>query len=228
MVDDLQVKVATCCRMMEWLGLMDFNGHVSARLPDTDYIYINSYGKSRCTLTPEDIIRVDLQGRVVSEGTRAPSEIPLHTSIYRMRPDVQAVAHIHSPMVIILSIANKKIIPVVGQGSIFPVSGVPVYDDSRLINSTERGEAMARTLGRERAVVLRAHGATVVGESVEAVFFASFCLEDNAGKLFAAYQIGQPKALPSDEIEEGKSVFYTERVYNKAWSYYHDKTGINF
>ena len=227
MSDDLQVKLATCCRMMEWLGLINYSGHVSARLPDTDYIYINSYGKSRYSLSPEDIIKVDLQGRVVDKDARIPSETPLHTTIYQKRPDVQAIAHIHSPMVITLSIANKKIIPIVGSASGFPLSGVPVYDDSRLINTTERGEAVAKVLGQERAVILRAHGAAVVGESVEAVFFISYCLENNAQKLFAVYKIGQPQLLRSEEIEEGKKI-YIPRIYNKAWSYYRDRAGISF
>ena len=226
MSNDLQVKIATCCRMMEWMGFMDLHGHVSARLPDTDYVYINSWGKSRCSLTPEDVIKVNLEGKVFNKGDRAPSETHLHTAIYRMRPDVKAVAHFHSPMAVILSIAGKKIIPVLGYGAIFPLSGVPVYDDSRLADTMERAEAVAKVLGQERAVVLNAHGVVVAEQSVEGVFFASLCLEDNAKKLFSVYQIGQPQVLPSEELEDylGR---YTERVFSKAWSYYRDKAGVS-
>ena len=130
-------------------------------------------------------------------------------------------------MVIILSVADKKIVPVISRGSIFPPSGVPVYHDSRLINTPERAEEVARIMGQGRAVILRAHGAVVSEGSIEGVFFASLCLEDNAKKLYASLQIGQPGVLRSEEIEEYQSD-YAKRPFSKAWSYYCNKAGINF
>lgn len=226
MADDLRVKLATCCRMMECFGLFDFNGHVSARLTGTDHILINSWGKSRASLTPEDIIKVDMEGRVVERGTRAPSETPLHLAIYRMRPDVQSVAHTHSPMVIALSIAQMKIVPVVSHGRRFPLTGVPVYDDCRNIDTPERALEVGRLLGPGRAVIFRGHGAVLAEPSVEGVLYTSFCLEDNAKMLFAASQMGRPQILRSEEMEEGQTG--EKGLFGKAWSYFRDKANIGF
>lgn len=235
MSENLRMKIATCNRMMEWLGLMDFNGHVSARVPDTNTILINSWGKSRSSITPKDIIRVDMQGKAMDKNVHAPKETPLHVAIYRERPDVRAVSHIHSPMVIILSIINQKIIPVTPHGTIFPLSGVPVYNDSRLIDSLERGTKVARKLGEGRAVILRAHGAAVAEKSIEGLFYVSFCLEDNAQKLYWALKVGRPRVLRGEEIDEYKNAYskrlnseHPEREFTKAWSYYRDKANVDF
>jgi ribulose-5-phosphate 4-epimerase/fuculose-1-phosphate aldolase len=235
MIDELKVKIATCNRMMEWLGLMDFNGHVSARVPNTDTILINSWGKSRSSITPKDIIRVDLQGKVMDRNAQAPKETPLHVAVYRERPDVRAVSHMHSPMVIILSVIHQKIIPVTPHGTMFPQSGVPVYNDSRLIDTMERGTKVARKLGKGRAVILRAHGAVVAERSIEGVFYVSFCLEDNAQKLYWALNVGRPRVLRGEELDEYKKAYnrrlnseHPEREFTKAWSYYRDKAKITF
>lgn len=62
---------------------------------------------------------------------------------------------------------------------------------------------------------------------VEAVFFTSYCQENNAKKLYVTNEIGQPQMLRSDEIEEGRERF-NERRFNMLRSYYYDKTGIDF
>lgn len=83
-------------------------------------------------------------------------------------------------------------------------------------------------LGQGRAVILRSHGALVAEKSVEGLFLASYCLEDNAKKLFDVYQLGQPQVQSSEEIEEYQNDVYTDRLFSKAWSYYRSKANISF
>lgn len=76
-------------------GIMDFNGHMSARMPGSDHLFINAREVSRVSVRSEDIVTVDSSGRqVAGEGT-PPSETPIHTRIYAARPDVHSVAHLH-------------------------------------------------------------------------------------------------------------------------------------
>lgn len=220
----LRVEVATCCRLLEYLGLIDFSGHVSARIPGTDAILINSWGRSRCKVEPQDIVKANLAGESLVEGARVPSEIHIHTAIYRRRQEVGAVAHLHPPATIALSVAGKEYLPVIYHGAIF-AEGVPVFDDCRHVNSRERGEALATTLGQARAAIMRGHGAVVVAETLKGVFFASVYLEDNARKLLDAYRIGEPRRLREEELEEGKGL-WREQQFEKVWTYYQEKANI--
>lgn len=223
----LRVKVAQCCRMLEYAGLIDFSGHVSARVPGTDQIFINSWGAPRCSVTPDTIIKLDLHGNVLGGRGPAPSETPIHTAIYHKRPDVLSVAHLHPPATTALFIAQKEFIPVIYHGSIFS-RGVPVYDDSRHINTGEQAARLAEILGDARVVIMRGHGCAVAAESIEGCFFASIYLEDNADKLARAYQMGVPKGLTDEELEAGSSGIWKERQFKKVWNYFLLKAGIDF
>jgi len=222
--DLLRIEVATCVRMLEYLGLIDFSGHVSCRIPGTDIVLINSWGASRCGLGPQDIAKASLKGNSLEEGIELPSEIHIHTSIYRKRADVKAIAHLHPPVTTALSAAGKVYVPVIHHGAIF-ASGVPVYDDCSHVNTVEKGDALAALLGSCRAAIMRGHGAVVVAESVMGVFFGSVYLEDNARKLMDAYKMGEPIALRQDELAVGDRI-WQQPQFEKIWTYYQEKSGI--
>jgi len=224
--DLLQIEVATCVRMLEYMGLIDFSGHVSARVPGTNTILINPYGKTRHVLGPEDITRVSTDGESLEAGARLPLEIHIHISIYRRRPDVNAIAHLHSPAVIALSAAGKEYVPVIYHGAIF-AARVPMYDDCTHVNTAEKGDSLAAILGQGRAAIMRGHGAVVVAESVKGVFLGSVYLEDNAKVLLDAYKIGKPCVLRENELQAGKRI-WRKATFEKIWEYYQEKSGISF
>lgn len=209
--------------MLESMGLIDMNGHVSVRTQgDSSRFFINSFGGSRAAIGPDDLVEADLQGSTVAGNATAPLEVFIHSAVYAARPDVQAVAHLHSPAVLSLSIAEKEIYPVVYQASCF-ADGVPVYDDARLINSLQRGEEVAAALGGHRAVILRGHGSVVAAESVKALFAACVYFERNAQHLLEAYRVGIPRRLTPEELSEGSRDLWKPRSFEKIWTYYSSK-----
>jgi len=223
--NELRIEVADCCRLFESLGMFDFSGHASARIPGADTFLMNSRDSVRSNIRPEDIIKVDLDGKSLEEGVKPPSEVFIYTAIYKLYPDVSAVAHLHSPALISLSVLGKAYVPVIARGSIFS-DGIPVLADSRLINSSERGVALAKALGPNGALMLRGHGSVVAGESIKAVFFRSYFAELNAKYQLDAYRAGQePQRLPEDEMKEADE-HYHGRLYEKVWNYFHDKAHI--
>lgn len=223
----LRAEVAACVRMLEYLNLIDFSGHVSCRIPRTETILVNPWGGKvgPHKVTPRDIVKADLDGNVLDEGGVLPTEKNIHLSIYRRRADVQAIAHLHPPVTTALSVAGRKYVPVMHHGAIFH-AGVSVHDDCRHVNSVEKGDAVATSLGALRATIMRGHGAVVVAESVKGVFFGSVYLEDNAKKLADAYAMGgEPRVLRADEIEAASGV-WAQPQFEKVWDYYKDKAGI--
>lgn len=223
--DLLRIDVATCVRMLEYLGLIDFSGHVSCRIPGMNTILINPWGASRHSLGPQDIVKASLSGEPLEEGVELPLEIHIHTSIYRRRPDVNAVTHLHPPVTTALSVAGKDYVPVIYHGAIFG-AGVSVYDDCSHVNTAEKGDSLAAVLGQGRAAIMRGHGAVIVGENIKAVFLGSVYLEDNARTLLEAYKIGEPCVLRENELQAGKRI-WRKATFEKIWTYYQEKSGIS-
>jgi L-ribulose-5-phosphate 4-epimerase len=96
------------------------------------------------------------------------------------------------------------------------------------VNTVEKGNAVAKTLGSRRAMIIRGHGAVVVAESVMGVFFGSVYLEDNAKKLADAYMMGgKPQALRADELQECKKI-WRQNQFDKIWNYYVETSGVTF
>jgi len=223
-MDDVKQLLATCCRLLETNALIDFSGHVSFRDQD-DRFLINSHGKSRFEVGPEDIVAARLDGTPAGKGYRLPSEIHIHASVYRARRDVRAIAHLHSPAVISLSVARRPIFPAIFQGTLF-ADGIPVYDDPRHVNTPARGDRLASALGSAKVVVIQSHGSVVVAENIKALFFFCIYFENNARSLLEAYHAGNPEPLAPEVQREGSDVLLNERIIDKVWDYYNSKMAL--
>jgi len=82
------------------------SGNISARV-SKEYIAITASGKHKGKLTPEDILLIDYEGKPVNGG-KPSAETLLHTTIYKLYPQVNAVVHTHSPNATVISIVEKK------------------------------------------------------------------------------------------------------------------------
>lgn len=222
---DYPMLVARAVRILTSLDLMDMNGHVSARdgqSPGT--MWINSRRASRSTLRAEDVVPVDIAtGTRIGEGAEPPSEFHIHRAIMLRRRDVGGVVHAHPDNIVTLSIVGRSLVPVTGIGSFLPESGVPTFSDSSLINTEERGEAVAELLGDGAAVVLRGHGAVIVGASVEEALARYICAEQNARIQYKAAALGEPYVLRGDELAFVRSETWTPVITAKHW-HFHEET----
>ncbi len=218
-IETLKSDLATAIRLLTAESIMDFNGHLSYRLPGTDHILINPRKVARTALRAEDIITIDLDGRSIAGG-EPPSESPIHTRVYAARPDVFSVAHIHPQYATVFGIAGKSLVPVFTAGCILPREGAPVYDDPDLIRTRAQGDAVAKTFGDARVVLLRGHGAVVVGEDIVSCFNACIWLEENAKKQLWAASLGTPRVFSDDELARVRASLLKPEVIRKTWDYY--------
>ncbi len=228
----LRETVALACRMLEHEGLIDYSGHVSARDPDGKGYWIHTLEKPRHAVTPNDVIKVSLDGDVISGRGKPPSEKPIHAEIYRARPDVGAVAHLHPLTTNSLTIAGYDFVPVVQHGAMFGEK-LPMLDDSRHLSTKEQGEKLAQVLGNYRAALIRGHGVAVVGSDMVDCFTGCVFLEDNAKHLWRALSAsgGRKESihpLRQEEIAHGLRHFdivnQRERgSAKKIWDYYLQK-----
>ena len=219
-IDDLKKKVAMACRMLFVAELVDYSGHISARIPGMDRFLINPHPISRAEVRPEDVLTFDLHGKLLEGKWNLPSELPMHSRTYRVREDVQCVAHLHNRMVVVLSMADRPLIPASNPGALFGPGPLPVYQDPALIHTNEQGDAVARTLGAADAAILRGHGSIVVGNSIEWTFAACIDLEESAARLYYASLLGPVRFYTEDEFQRVAKGRRRMPVMQKIWDHY--------
>ena len=218
----LKIKVAQAVRMLAAEGLVASSGHVSARIPGTNKVLINSRDASREVVQPEDIVTVDLDGKKIAGKDREPDEAFIHLSIYRARPDVMSVVHTHSLYATAFTIARKPMLPVCVHGAIF-ADGVPEYPEAGKVVNRQQGDALAKALGSHRAVLMRMHGAAIVGAYLEEAFTAALQLEENAQLQITASALGPVDRLTPAEVEQSNRESWTPNSIAKRWEYYREK-----
>jgi ribulose-5-phosphate 4-epimerase/fuculose-1-phosphate aldolase len=216
--------VARAVRICVAAGVMDFNGHVSARDEnDPNIMWINNRHASRSTLTAADIVPFDIAaGKRIGEGIEPPSEWYIHAEIYKRRPDVGGIVHSHPEYIRTLSAVGVRLRPVDAIGAFLPEEGAPVFDSPVLINTPTRGEAVARALGDAPALMLRQHGAVVTGFSVENAVVRMICAEANAKMQYQALQIGEPRYLHGEELKTVASEGGGRHGTTKYWTYWEE------
>ena len=222
---ELREKLATACRLLFMEGLMDHAGLAGARIPETGNLLLNpremrgTPGRHPGIMTAGDFVVVDPEGTKIEGENNPPSETPIFTGVFRARADAMAVLHLHLPTATLFSIAGAPLRPVGVMGSPFG-GAVPVCPDATLIQRREQGDAVARALGQNLAVLLQGHGAVIVGGSIEEAFVAAILLEDNAVLQYRASAIGTPKAMKGDALRRAQKQVWQPKVISKMWHYY--------
>jgi len=218
-VHDLRKKIALGSRILAMLGIVDYLGHISARIPDSEYVLIRSRGAEQGDqrrMTPEDVAVVDLGGGHI-DGPRLPDETPMHTEIYKARPDVFAVAHTHQAAATIFGALERPILPMQGLGANLCSPDIPIYPSARKITTFEQGAHVARVLGDHPFVHLRHHGLTFVGKAVEQVVLSAIWIEHHSKVTMWTSTIGDPHGMDPAEA----AIKATERFGDDArWRYY--------
>ena len=206
---EIAEDLAQACRV---LGAFDMThgalGHVSYRLEDTDTMLIKGKGPNEVGLRytkPRDIVKVNFDADMVDgpPDLQPPSESFLHIWIYKLRPDVKSVVHVHPEYSVLIGMTGKEIVPAYASfrpGSNLARDGVPIYPDSRTIATPEQGEALAECMGNKDVALLVGHGTAAAGDCIEKSTMTALALETLCRPLYRAYQIGTPRPLPADQI----------------------------
>ena len=107
--DTLRQQLVDCTRMMVMAELLDYSGHVSARI-GPDRFLIPRRDASRAGISADDIVVCDLDGKVLAGNGPCPAETQIHAGVYRARADVQVVGHGHPPMSTLFTVVDRPMI----------------------------------------------------------------------------------------------------------------------
>ena len=221
MTIELRQQLADALSMLERAEVIDFNGHMSCRLPGSANILINAGKSVRSNLSAGDIIEIDMDGQPVGHDVVPPMEFPLHTAIYRARPDVNAVAHTHPLWSTLFSSVGEPVRPVTMQAAV--MGPVQAFGKTASINKPELAAELAKALGPHRVITLRSHGAVTVGADIIEAFVLAIYLEETARRQYLARAIGTPYALTAEEVDSIGKNLRRPHLLKKVWDYHHAK-----
>jgi len=201
-------------------GVLDGYGHVSVRSPQNREHYFLARAGAPALVTAGDIVEYDFDSNVIGAATAAGyMERFIHGEIYRARPDVMAVVHCHCPEVIPFADTGVTLRPMYHMGY-FIGEGVPLFDNrtgfgvtDMLIGTPALGKALATSLGKSSAALLRGHGAVVAATSLHLVVGKAYYLNLNARLQYQAMQLGGGKVTYLDPEEARKA----EQNYERSW-----------
>lgn len=172
------MKVSHRCGNQGWCpGTL---GNISYFDPKFDRVYIKRSGADLNHLELEDILTLDLNGKVL-EGVGLPSkEVKFHLGIYKIRSDIKTVFHIHPTYATAYAVAGKKL-PMATEAAKLVLMDVP------LVSSAPSGsKELARKVtssfkdGRIKAVLIAEHGVVVIGENLKSAYNNVSLVEDTA------------------------------------------------
>jgi L-ribulose-5-phosphate 4-epimerase len=175
------------------------SGNISGRDPQTGLVVIKPSGVPYDQLTPDNMVVVDLVGKVVEGDLKPSSDTFAHVYVYRHRPDVNGVVHTHSTFATAWAAVGKPIPAVLTAicdefGGPIPVGGYAK------IGGEEIGQEILRSIGSSPAILMKNHGVFTIGKTPEAAVKAAVMVEDVARTVFYAMQLGQPDEIPPDEV----------------------------
>ena len=217
----LRQELADALSMLERAEVIDFNGHMSCRIPGSEHILINAGKSVRSALTADDIIAIDLDGRPVEGDVVPPMEFHIHTEIYRRRPDVQAVAHTHPLWSTLFSMTGQAVEPVTMQAAV--MGPIRSFAMTASINQKPLAEELAAALGPDRVIMLKSHGAVIAGADIVEAFVLAIYLEETARRQYLARALGTPYALNAEEVKTIGANLRKPHLLRKVWDYHHAK-----
>ena len=211
MSDHATELVARACRV---LGKLDIThgalGHVSYRLDDSETMLIKGKGRGEVGLRytqPRDILTVDFDAQKVAgpDDLQPPSESYIHLWLYRMRPDIKSVIHVHPEHAVLLTICGKPVLPLYGAygpGVSLALENPRVYPRSITVHDDQLGEEFARFMGASNVALMRGHGVTVVGTGVEDATVRTMALNELVTMNYKAYLLGTPQPISAEDQQE--------------------------
>ena len=232
-VSKLRELVAQSCRILGKLNLTkEPSGHVSARVPGENAVLIKARGPEESGLrfvSGRDIITVDFDGKKLTgdEGLESPQEVFIHTWLYKTRPDVQCVVHVHPLTVVLFTICNKPLMPLFGaydpSGLRLALEGLATYPRSVTVSNDRLGEEFSQAMGQKRACLMRGHGITSAGAGVEEATLTAIKLNELAEVNYRASLLGTPEPIPQQDIDAiiGSAGARKQSVHTTSgWRYY--------
>ena len=187
-----------CQRMLKEGLTIGTGGNISAFDPETGYMAISASGYDYMKMTPADVVIMDLYGNKIDCDLKPSSEYPMHSSIYKARPDVRAIVHTHSKYATILSTLGETLKPCLVQLAVvgFDVPCAKFHP----VGSDGLAASSVKALENRDAALMACHGMLAVSDSLERAYKFAEYVEFTAEVYYKAKLLGEPYILSESEM----------------------------
>jgi HCOMODA/2-hydroxy-3-carboxy-muconic semialdehyde decarboxylase len=188
-------------------GVLDGFGHISVRDPANPQRFFIARSMAPALVQADDILACDLDSNVIDErGRKTYLERFIHGEIFKLRPDVNAVIHSHSPSVIPFGVTGARLRPICHMSGflgattpVFEIRHAAGEDSDLLVRSHALGRALAEVLGPNPVALMRGHGSVAVGSSIKQVVYRAIYTESNARLQAMSMPLGEISYLTDGE-----------------------------
>ncbi len=197
-------------------------GHVSAREPGAQTIWLKPGGLGLEETTVESLVELDLEGKKLTGDRNPPGEWPLHTEIFRARPDVNCVIHTHPMWTVVFGIVGLPFQVVNQDGVVVEERGLRLYTGTaELITTKEQGQQLAADLGDGTAVLMRNHGVTLAASSAQECLLLALNLEKALQAQLLAEMCGGARhhVEPALAVQMGRKLLSSQKRTQDLFAY---------
>ncbi|OFX28013.1 MAG: hypothetical protein A2X08_01045 [Bacteroidetes bacterium GWA2_32_17] len=164
MEENIKKEVAYFMRRLYRKGLTtSLGGNISCKYNDKIFITPSQLDKGR--INSEHIGIVDFDGNNLTPSLKLSMETQMHISVYKKRPDVNAIVHAHPPCLSFFAVSRRKInSKLLGESR--TLLGEPAYAKYALMGSKELAEIVSKASKSSNIVILENHGVLTLGENL--------------------------------------------------------------
>lgn len=203
---DVRRDLAAAFRLAALNGWDDtIHTHISAAVPGESGSYlINAFGLGFDEVRASNLVKVDQAGNVISPSNAvvSPTEFTIHGAVYRARPDVACVVHLHTEAGVAVSMLDAGLLPV-SQWAMRLHGRLGRHAFEGLALGTAEQERLAQNLAQHDGLILSHHGTLTVGRSVPEAYMLAYLLERAASaQLRAMAAAGGRLTMPPIEVIE--------------------------
>lgn len=199
--------LAKCYVILAKMGLDDRTyTHLSARIPGENAYYIYPLGMLFEEVTPDNLIKVDFEGNIIEgkESVFNATGYVIHSSVYKARPDVNAVFHLHTKSGVAVSCQSEGLLPI-SQFALHFYNRMSYHKyDALSLDVDRQGQNIVKDLGAtNKAMILQSHGTMTCGATVHEALFYMMFLEEACEVQIRALSAGRENLLipPPDVCE---------------------------
>lgn len=194
-------------------------GHLTARLPGQRTFWSHRFGLGFEEVTSGDLIEADFDLKTVTGEGRVNPTLNIHTQIYEVRPDVTCIIHTHAKNGLALGACGSTLEPVVQSGALFYQDIAFLDEYEGIVLGKSEGDTIAEALGGRRGILLKNHGALVVGDSVRTAVISTQMLEFAAEVQLKAMAAGKLSPLPDAAARQAKQFLLSKSVMDQRWAH---------
>ena len=176
-----------------------YSGNISARYKDG--MLITTSGSSNGYLEKKHIVETDFEGKSLEKGKKPSSEKFLHIEIYKKRPEINYIIHVHAPYLSSFASAGKDLMEPIMAENVFYFGGIPLADYA-LPSTMQLVENTVQFFDKYDAVLMANHGFVVASKTIEDAYMKLELAESYAQVVLNTEILGGAKELTEEEAEE--------------------------